>query len=550
MPTKFDFISPGVVLNEVDESVLPSVVSDNRGPLIIGRSLAGPAMKPIRVKTLDDFNELFGIGISGKGNKDKDIWRNGNSLGPTYGVYAAQAHLAAQTTPVTFVRLLGQASTDADDNSELAGWSVSNAATASATISSNASAYGLFVFPATGSSSNVTSGSLAAVFYVTGAALALTGTTAKSTSNVFGDAVATASCGTMINSLGGSANKFKMALLDTDETVLEVFDFNFSPGTSDYIRDVFNTNPQLLQANKNFGLTNKSYFLGETFEESVRAFGGTSTTAGEQKGILLALGSGSLNFADHKKDMLPAKSGWFFNRFPTQEKLFRVVSLHDGEWMQNNYSIRIKDLALGSEGDPTSTFTLEVINKNGRPVETYSGLNLIPGSEKYISKVIGDQYFEWDSTNLKYNIRGEYPNNSNYIYIEVASAVTNEQLQDKHALPVGFYGPLRPKQHHIAAGRQAPHQDGGDGQPARMDFIFGTVPTASAQLQITLNNGEHFAITASSANISAAHTTFTNNNATIGFTDATSGSYASAFATLLDSVDGYSAQVIPETFLE
>ena len=151
MPTKFDFISPGVQLNEVDESQLPSVVSDDLGPIIVGRSLSGPAMKPIKVKTLDDFNAIFGKGISGKGSQDNDIWRNGNSLGPTYGVYAAQAHLASQTTPVTFVRLLGEANSAADQNTEYAGWSVDTTADPSSVNTQNASAYGLFVFPATGS---------------------------------------------------------------------------------------------------------------------------------------------------------------------------------------------------------------------------------------------------------------------------------------------------------------------------------------------------------------------------------------------------------------
>ena len=110
MPTRFDFISPGIQLNEVDESQIPTVDNTEVGPVIIGRSLSGPAMKPVKVKNLQDFNEIFGLGISGKGNKNNDVWRDGNTLGPTYAVYAAQAHLASQTTPVTFLRLLGEKS--------------------------------------------------------------------------------------------------------------------------------------------------------------------------------------------------------------------------------------------------------------------------------------------------------------------------------------------------------------------------------------------------------------------------------------------------------
>lgn len=558
MPTRFDFISPGVQLNEVDESQLPAIVSDDLGPIIVGRSLSGPAMKPIKVKSLDDFNEIFGKGISGKGGQDNDIWRNGNSLGPTYGVYAAQAHLASQTTPVTFVRLLGEANSAADDNSELAGWSVDSTAEPTAIPSTNASAYGLFVFPATGSSATNCTGSLAAIFYVTGAALTLKGTSVSAPG-----AAATSSAGTLINSQAGAIGKFQMELYTADDfsSAAETFTFDFTPGSRQYIRDVFNTNPQLLKANKNFGLTNKNYFLGETYEVAVNSTLSTLTTAGSSYGMLLALDSGSLNYSDHYKDMLPAKTGWFFNRKSTPnvdgEKLFRLVSLHEGEWLQNNYSIRVKDLVLGNQLVPNSTFTLEIVEKNGTVVEQFSGLNLDPSSEKYISKVIGDQYFTWDATNLKYNIRGEYTNKSDYIYVEVAEAVKNQQLQDRHALPVGFFGPLKPKNVTIVEGRSGPmteHVSDTDlGRAASISIKIDGVMANTERLEIVLNNGSKaFSVTGSDGG--TTDTTFPQDgsagqyNATLktgvnGFAGSNnSGSFADSLVTLLSSIDGYTAR--------
>ena len=53
MPSKFDFISPDILLREVDESQLPAETADD-GILIIGQSSRGPAMKPTRVSSLDD----------------------------------------------------------------------------------------------------------------------------------------------------------------------------------------------------------------------------------------------------------------------------------------------------------------------------------------------------------------------------------------------------------------------------------------------------------------------------------------------------------------
>ena len=462
MPRRFDFVSPGIQLTEVDQSQLPVTTTNEPGPLIVGRALAGPAMKPIRVKTLEDFNEVFGIGIAGKGGSDNDIWREGNTLGPTYGIYAAQAHLASNTTPVTFVRLLGEHNSEANSNAEYAGWAIDNSAAPNRAPTHNAAAYGLFVFGET--SANKATGSLAAIFYVTGAALALYG-------NKAGTGVATASAGTLIDSLGGSVAKFKMYLYNTEnpavgETPAEEFTFNFTPGTSNYIRDQFNTNPQLLKANKNFGLTNKSYFLGETFEESVRSVAGTDTTAGKQTAILLALNSGSLDYGHQKKQATAAKTGWFINRKTAQnqtpDKLFRLVAIHEGEWIQNNYKVNIKDLVLGNSLVPNSKFTVEICDKNNNVVEQFSNLTLDPGSENYISKVIGDQYLAWDSTNLKYNVRGEYLNNSNYVYVEVTTKVAKQELNDRHALPVGCHGPLRPKGFTLIQGSSGPNTHNDD----------------------------------------------------------------------------------------
>ena len=105
MPAKFDFLSPGVLLREIDQSQVPAATTED-GILIVGTAPTGPAMKPIRVRTLDDFLSVFGNPSSGKGNGD--VWRKGTFTGPTYGMYAAQAWLSAGTSPVTFVRLLGE----------------------------------------------------------------------------------------------------------------------------------------------------------------------------------------------------------------------------------------------------------------------------------------------------------------------------------------------------------------------------------------------------------------------------------------------------------
>ena len=58
MPTKFDFVSPGIELREIDQSQVTPVQEED-GLLLIGRSIKGPAMKPIKVNSLENKVEIL-----------------------------------------------------------------------------------------------------------------------------------------------------------------------------------------------------------------------------------------------------------------------------------------------------------------------------------------------------------------------------------------------------------------------------------------------------------------------------------------------------------
>ena len=152
MPTKFDFLSPGIQLREIDQSQVPET-PENPGILLIGRARSGPAMKPIKVRNLNDFVDIFGLPIDGV--RQADPWRQGNTGAPNYAAYAAQAYLAAGVGPVQYVRLLGKELNT--DTGNAAGWSMgSSFGTAvdldlqeqgAARVPANAAAYGLFIVP-------------------------------------------------------------------------------------------------------------------------------------------------------------------------------------------------------------------------------------------------------------------------------------------------------------------------------------------------------------------------------------------------------------------
>ena len=58
---KFKFISPGVFVNEIDQSQLPETSGDI-GPLLIGSAQSGPLMKPVTVNSYGDFVAKFVAG--------------------------------------------------------------------------------------------------------------------------------------------------------------------------------------------------------------------------------------------------------------------------------------------------------------------------------------------------------------------------------------------------------------------------------------------------------------------------------------------------------
>jgi len=586
MPSKFDFISPDVVIREIDQSQIPAETADD-GALIIGQALQGPAMQPIKVKNLDDLYTVFGRPQSGTGN-NSDIWRNGNSKLPTYGLYAAQAWLASETSPVTFMRLAGndQISGRRTSGYTRAGWSTGHSLSP-ANQKVNQTAYGLFIIPSGTVGTNTTtqetvSGTLAAVVYAKNCAITLQGdiygtattpTTAQATATwtfsdkpnetttitltdyegtsvVFevddtGDGASivgatpvdgggasgfaaalntainssalkitstnpsggtivltqdaagyegnktitlsdsanwNANCstnvpahfeggrlntisraGVFINSKGVVANSFTLQFWR--DGLIDEKTFHFDPTQNGgFIRNVLNTNPQkLVSTNQN---SSEYYFLGETFETAVKQTvtdtkGGS--TAGDQAAILLPLASGSAYWAENYREATPAKTGWFFNRnpnptgdyadntFDNRKKLFRLVSLHEGEWFHKNYVVRITDLALGNTTVADSRFSVRIVNLQGTVVEEFTDCTVNEDSANFIGKKIGDQRQEWNSDLKKYQTKGQYPNLSDYIRVEMHSD-WEDGIQDNYAIPFGYYGPATPKMVCIESG--------------------------------------------------------------------------------------------------
>jgi hypothetical protein len=434
---KFKFVSPGIFINEIDNSQLPSFPLPV-GPVVIGRSLKGPAFRPVKVDSYEEFVRIFGNPVPG--GEGGDVWRYGNKNGPTYAAYAAKAWLR-NNSPLTFVRLLGAQHSNAVTAGK-AGWSTA-ASTYSNTIGSNGGAYGLFM---AGSGSLEMSGTLAAVWYLNEGGITLSGTKGE---GVLGGAIDHA--GVFVSNIADKSKEFKVNIRNEGGTVVETVAFNFNPTSHKYIRKVFNTNPQL--TNSTVVTDTKTYWLGETFERSLADY----VTGSTQIACILGLGtSTTAQLGDQNQGMKAAKTGWFFGQHlnddyaaykpENMQKLFRLVALSEGEWVQNNLKISVEDIRPSTNDyDKYGTFSIVLrrMQDNDRAVqvvERFDLCNLNPDSDNYVAKKIGDYYEVWSDVDRRYTGRGNHPNMSSYIYVEPNEDV-DDGATDELYLPFGVYGP-------------------------------------------------------------------------------------------------------------
>lgn len=469
MAVKFDFLSPGVNIREIDNSVLPADAI-TAGPILIGRTRRGPAMQPIRIRSYEDFTDVFGAPVLGSAGTNDDIWRSGFIQSPQYAAIAAQAHLASNTSPVTFVRLLGDDSTNSPRTGTKPGWSL---ATASATPALNRTAYGLFLVNSASYNSN-TVGALGAIFYVNSGYMTLTGTVAGTTSDL------TSSAGTLIKSIGGN-KQFKMGIYNASSDLLEEVSFNFNRSdNSSYIRSQFNTNP--VMTNSELVESTKTYWLGESFDRFVSDNTVADTAAGEVLGVLLPLSSGSYNWADHNEKHTEAQTGWVFAQDQgaaasyspeNAQKLFRFVSLHGGSDVQSRTMVGISSISMPVDTSLNNfpTFNVEVMNLAGNVLEEFVNLDLNPQSDNYIIKKIGNTKYTWNEDQKRYVALGDEPNLSNYIRVEVDGYVDAGSADG--LAPFGFYGPVRPKGFAINEGSGSAQGLGVNGGDFAQAFAIG-----------------------------------------------------------------------------
>ncbi len=472
--SKFKFVSPGVFVNEIDNSQLPETPSDV-GPVVIGTARKGPGMVPIKINSFSDFVDTFGEPVAG--TEPGDIWRNGNLTAPTYGAYAAQAWLR-NSAPLTYVRLLG----DQSDDALASGKAGFKAGTLNATPAAGG-AWGLFVSPSgslySGSTAPATlSGALAAVFYCHEGRVFLSG---NRVDNVLaGKSVEAAKTGSACELYEISNDTYTISVTK-DGTIANQNRVEFSltdPNKKNFIRKVFNTNPTIT----NQSITSQNtlsasqgglYWLGQSYERfltphatsSIGVLG--STIATKAFAFVAPLRnqnpSSTTQFSDFQFGSTKGTTGFFIGQNLTgaggatgsfnpknQQKLFRLEAITSGQSTQESIKVSIANIkAPRGEFEKYGTFSVllrKLSDTDAKPVivERFDNINLNPASENFIAKVIGDKYQEYDTKRKNLRTYGQYDNRSKYVRVVMTAELERGTL-DPEYLPFGVFGPLKPR---------------------------------------------------------------------------------------------------------
>ena len=370
------FVSPGVYTQEIDDTFVPAGAG-TIGAALIGRTVSGPAFRPIRVNNFSEFRNTFG------------------GADPTkYMPYAAKSYLR-NGAPLTVVRVLGKGTASAGQ-------------------------VGVIGFPDFKGVQGMTSSA------VMSAGVTVYATIRRRAAGL-GDISMSGSHGNFGLSAGGSS-VLGLSMVPSDPAYIEkvlgtdpIQAHNGDKFTGFYVDSVYSysTPPDggSISARGATGVAIAGNWAGcsalmDSFEEVTGGFAAAATPW-----IV------SQNFGG------------------TTHNLFKFTSLADGNTTNNQYKVAVSHVDLKASASSYPSFTVAVrmandTDENPIVLETFTDVNLDPNNKNYIARVIGDRTTAFDLTQdppeVLYN--GDYPNKSQYVKITMADTAPES------ARPAGFKG--------------------------------------------------------------------------------------------------------------
>jgi len=486
------FKSAGVSLREIDLSG-PTAIGPTGTPAgVIGTALRGPAFVPITVATFQDFVANFGnsdgkkfgpmavrewltnagsatyVRVLGAGDgkkrssTDGDVTNAGFTVGEqqvqSNGIVGRNSYNGANDIVNNSVGPLGRTYFLAALMSESNGSTVFSAPRIQTSTSAVPILRGVLM-----AASGVVLGLSASNLLVTN------NTPATNKNGYLTFASSNGNAGSQIGTVVTASAKQEFALLinglKNSDSYSNVITASFDPQAGNYFANLFNTDPTKIEESGHYLYAH--YDVAPALASIVGT--GVTTTVGTASGSFALLltssqpralglasnGTTTLGIPDFESftdRFQNSFSPWVVSqKFGGQnQNLFKFYARTDGAAATVEAKITIENIqASTNASNKYGTFDV-VIRKfddiDVQPVvlEAFRGLSLDPTSDRYIAKAIGDTntYYDFDQPVGKQRlvVEGDYPNVSQYVYVELAQGLKDESI-DPTALPVGFRGP-------------------------------------------------------------------------------------------------------------
>jgi hypothetical protein len=224
----------------------------------------------------------------------------------------------------------------------------------------------------------------------------------------------------------GTTSSFSLVVSASGGTNISASSLSPTEGTSNAFQDFFASTPS----------TTQNSYIYAIFPEAVTASLGTSIT------FQAVTSSTALNFdGSTYGNYYHAHTPYIQSQTlgGTKLDLFKIHTLSDGN--SANKEIKVSFANMKASGDVEynfGTFTMFVrryddTDARSEILEQFDNVNLDPDSPQYIARVIGNSAPTEDTVTGEMYYQGDFPNNSQYIWVEMTDAQIPET-----ALPFGF----------------------------------------------------------------------------------------------------------------
>mgnify|MGYP003673486330 CR=1 FL=1 len=398
-------VSPGVFTRENDQSFLPQGIGQI-GAAIVGPTLQGPAFVPIVIRNgFSEFQRRFG-------DLSKD----------TYVPQTVREYLRSAGS-VTVCRVLAGGGYSFDGSTKKL---VALVTSASSTDATNHAKILTVLYPSQ-NKDNAASLELQASSIV-GEVIGETDNTTVG-GNPSGTVSISGSFRLLLSGAAGSAKELSCSLVPTKD---------------DYIEQTLGVTGKASNSKTGANTYEFTAFPYLNFKQEQSRLSDSGSLE-----IALVANTNAITFTSSFAEGYKAASTPYitsqFDVAKNTTNLFKFHTLADGTNTNGNYKVSIANLkepANINGEEQYSRFSVIIrehsdSDKSLSILETYNNCTLDPDDVNYISRKIGDRYAQFNKTLGKVELKGNYPNISNFIRVEVTNQVEEGALSPKLS-PYGF----------------------------------------------------------------------------------------------------------------